>query len=76
MTLCKSHYRQVHCLVHSNDDMYVRIKPIQCYICNAKIKHGTTRQCPDSKAITEHYLYSVRVELSPSLKIKFVMHGM
>ena len=64
VTLCKSHYRQVYCIVHSNDDMYVHIKPIQCYTCNAKIKHGTARQCPDSKAIAEHYLVHYGSDLS------------
>ena len=49
--LCKSQYRQVHHLLHNNNDMHIRIK---CYTCNANIKYDKAWQCPDPKAITEH----------------------
>lgn len=67
--LCKSHYRQVHRLLHNNDT-YVSIKFIQCYACNPNIQYDKDWQCPDPRAITEHYQVHYRgLSFTPDYRV-------
>ena len=49
--LCTRHYKEVHRLLHSNDDQYSDIK---CHTC-CSIIHGITRHCPNPKVITRYF---------------------
>ena len=49
--LCASHYRKIHRLLHSDDDMYAEKR---CCTCNAWI-HGMSRHCPNPEIVQQYF---------------------
>lgn len=57
--LCVSHYKQIHRLLHPDDDMYTDKR---CYTCRALI-HGTARHCPNPKSIQQYFSMNADLDI-------------
>ena len=53
--MCVSHYRQVHCLLHSDDHNMYSDK--RCHTCHTLFRYcgGTARHCPNPAAVNQFF---------------------